>query len=106
MKTCNKCRETKPPTCFNRAKKTPDGLNYTCRDCQHEYAKKYYYENKEKIKVYRRRYDDTHREQKRERCKREWRKNREISEAYQRSNVMGVSFSEYRRDYLANEKMQ
>ena len=33
MKTCNKCKGTKPPSDFHRNKRTKDGLEYACRSC-------------------------------------------------------------------------
>lgn len=37
MKSCNACRETLPESSFNRRAKSPDGLNYRCRDCMKAY---------------------------------------------------------------------
>jgi len=49
-KVCSRCNKEKISTDFNKNKKNKnnDGLQYTCRDCDLEYLKKYYSENKEK----------------------------------------------------------
>lgn len=47
MKICSKCKELKPVTEFNKAKRYKDGLRYDCKDCQKEYRKKFYDKNRE-----------------------------------------------------------
>lgn len=38
-KACSKCQRVKPLTEFDANRKTPDGLQYTCRSCQVEYQR-------------------------------------------------------------------
>lgn len=45
MKSCTKCRETKPLSEFGVARKHADGLRYECRTCQREYNRKRYETN-------------------------------------------------------------
>lgn len=47
MKVCSKCKELKPVTEFNKAKRYKDGLRYDCKVCQKEYRKNFYVKNKE-----------------------------------------------------------
>jgi hypothetical protein len=62
MKKCSNCNNIKDLNTFSKDKKRKDGLCYVCKDCQKnlyvqikqkklEYAKKYYENNKEKIKI-------------------------------------------------------
>jgi len=39
MKICNKCDEEKPQSDFHKAKTTPDGRCYTCKDCKNAETK-------------------------------------------------------------------
>jgi protein-arginine kinase activator protein McsA len=52
MKTCSKCKTSKPTTEFNETKTNKDGLSYLCRDCNRNSSKAYrerhhkrYYDN-------------------------------------------------------------
>jgi hypothetical protein len=52
MKTCSKCKISKPLTEFNKTKTNKDGLSYLCGECNRESSKAYrernhkrYYEN-------------------------------------------------------------
>lgn len=48
MKRCNKCKQTKAETEFN--KKSKGKLQAYCRPCDREHSKDYYKKNKEKIR--------------------------------------------------------
>lgn len=55
MKSCSKCKETKPKTSFSKTKTNKDGLSYLCSACNKEVSRKYrqdnatkYYENQRK----------------------------------------------------------
>ena len=39
LKTCTKCKEEKPFTCFAKSKKTKSGYNFWCKTCFSEYRK-------------------------------------------------------------------
>lgn len=39
MKTCPKCKESKPLSDFSRCKKASDGLQYRCKECVKEYMR-------------------------------------------------------------------
>jgi hypothetical protein len=45
-KKCAKCGEIKPVTAFSAHKNSPDGLQYACKECQREYWKNRYHEQK------------------------------------------------------------
>ena len=49
MKTCTKCKISKPKEEFNLHSITKDGLRCSCRECQGEEKKIYYQKNKEQI---------------------------------------------------------
>jgi hypothetical protein len=42
LKTCNKCGVPQPLTNFHVKKNTPDGRNYTCKECFKAYRRQYY----------------------------------------------------------------
>jgi len=54
MKTCSKCRETKPLEDFGKNKSRPDGKNPWCKVCNSASAKRYYHKNPERMKERRR----------------------------------------------------
>jgi hypothetical protein len=47
-KICNKCNKLKLKKEFTKLATSKDGLNYYCRPCINEAAKKYYYARKNK----------------------------------------------------------
>lgn len=49
-KVCRACKDTKPYSEFNLAKKNHDGHAYNCKACSRPYAKKYYENNRERLK--------------------------------------------------------
>ena len=46
MKTCNKCKETKSFSDFNKNRCNKDGYQDKCRKCDNERRRKYYKDNK------------------------------------------------------------
>lgn len=50
MKYCNNCSLEKDIDEFNKNKKYADGLHYCCKECKKISSKKYYENNKEKVK--------------------------------------------------------
>lgn len=63
IKTCSKCKESKPFTEYNKCKSSKDGLQHCCKYClceyrkstkeyRKEYKKEYYLNNKDKIREY------------------------------------------------------
>lgn len=48
-KYCPQCKETKPTDQFAKHKNRPDGLQSSCKGCQHKSAKVYFQNNKEKF---------------------------------------------------------
>ena len=61
-KICNKCKIEKPISEFHKRKDTKDGLGYKCKGCTIIYGKKYYKENKVKIKKYSKEYIEKNKE--------------------------------------------
>jgi 5-methylcytosine-specific restriction endonuclease McrA len=53
MKTCSKCKQTKPLTCFCKDKRRPSGLNPQCKLC----VKEWRVNNAEYLKAYFRQYN-------------------------------------------------
>ena len=49
MKLCKKCNNTKEFLEFSKKKSNKDGLNNWCKECNKEYLKNYYLENKESL---------------------------------------------------------
>ena len=50
VKVCTKCKVEKELTEFNKHKISKDGLAYNCKSCNKEHLKKYYHDNKERLK--------------------------------------------------------
>ncbi len=50
MKCCNKCKEEKPKSEFNKRQGMVDGLQPQCRSCQSLYFKSYYNRNDKKVR--------------------------------------------------------
>ena len=46
LKTCSLCGQKKDYICFNKQKRSSDGLQSRCRDCDTLYAKEWYKKNK------------------------------------------------------------
>lgn len=49
MKTCSRCRESKPIDMFAENRTKSDGRNYICRDCQRISSRKHYLRNLDKV---------------------------------------------------------
>ena len=64
MKRCSKCETEKLITDYNKNKARLDGLQVYCRECEHEYLKKY--RSSEKSKLQARARVDKHREKDKE----------------------------------------
>lgn len=50
MKTCRKCKKSKPLEEFHKRKSAKDGLLGNCKSCQSEYTKSHYSANKDYYK--------------------------------------------------------
>jgi hypothetical protein len=40
-KQCSKCKRIKLRSCFTKNKSTPDGLDYSCKECKREFEREY-----------------------------------------------------------------
>jgi hypothetical protein len=82
MKTCSKCKETKPLSEFYKHKKRKDGLNCWCKGCVKLHQKEYH--KSEKYKEYQKEYQksDKRREYLKEYYKSEKYKEYQKSEKY------------------------
>lgn len=49
MKLCNKCKTNKEPLNFSKKARSKDGLSNWCKDCNKDYTKSYYINNKESL---------------------------------------------------------
>lgn len=47
IKFCNKCKQDKPCSAYNRLRKAPDGLQGNCRECQTAMTAKWYAKKKQ-----------------------------------------------------------
>lgn len=52
FRRCSKCSELKPLNEFNKSKKSPDGLDYWCKDCKKQVRIKWYLDNPQYNKQY------------------------------------------------------
>lgn len=60
LKKCNVCLKHKHHTEFSNNKRTPDKLQYECRECRSIAKQKYLAENKEKVRKARQSYKKRH----------------------------------------------
>ena len=94
MKTCTKCKETKPTTEFNKDKRNKDGLVNSCKACQKAYQKAYYEANREKRKASDKAYYEANRERRKASDKAYYEANRErikaSRRAYREANLEAV----------------
>lgn len=51
MKKCNTCKKQKSLDSFYKSKTMPDGLQYTCKDCDNEKNRRYKIANPERVKL-------------------------------------------------------
>jgi hypothetical protein len=63
MKYCGKCKTTKPIIDFGKCKKSPDGFQYTCKECSTRMAREWYRQNAVKVSDSRRGNIEKYREQ-------------------------------------------
>ena len=80
MKQCTRCKQLKDESCFVKNNKSKDGLSWWCKDCKKahneanydkilayrqsrpDYDREYYKNNKDKIKIRKQKYFETHKE--------------------------------------------
>lgn len=62
MKTCSKCRESKPYDSFSRHRGTRDGLQPMCKECAAQFLREHRAKNPEYWREYDRKYRAKHRE--------------------------------------------
>ncbi len=77
MKTCSKCKEEKSVEDFSKNKKSPDGLQYSCKACQKVYDRELYQANRGEVLAKRKVYRKENREKISERSKDYYAANRE-----------------------------
>lgn len=90
MKICKKCGECLPLCEFHRAKKHPDGLQYSCKKCLKEVNAQRYVKNREHILACSREWENQNREKKnaakRKRYTLNQEKERALSSEWKRKN--------------------
>ena len=101
-KKCNKCSEIKESLSFNKSSSTPDGLQYTCRDCEKEYRES----NKASINARGKKYRDKNKVKERKRSNRWYADNKErrarIGKQWVENNR--ERYTEINRQYYLNNK--
>lgn len=60
MKTCPRCKESKPVSSYQITRSEPDGLCVWCRECKSVYAKAHYSDNKDQKKAWDTAYRELH----------------------------------------------
>jgi len=92
MKKCSNCGETKELSEFNKNK-------YTCRCCDKEYRKKYYKNNKDKIKEYHKKWRENNRD-KYNKSKKKW----NVNNKQKLSDIQRASYIKNRDIILEKKK--
>ena len=60
-KVCSKCKVEKLVMLFGKDKSAKDGLTHNCRDCRNKISLEFYKNNKDKVLIRSRSYNDTNR---------------------------------------------
>lgn len=82
LRRCTRCCVTKQTCDFGKSKGRPVSW---CRECQNDYARKYYVRNKDRAKSYMRKYYESNRERVLERSKQYYYQHRDARLNYARS---------------------
>jgi len=77
FKVCSKCGETKPVFKFPVEKRNTDGRMGTCKVCRNKEGLKYYYQNRDKVLVRCKEYQDIHKKDRSIYNKNYWEKHKE-----------------------------
>jgi hypothetical protein len=108
-KLCVTCVQHKPTSCFHKAKKEKDGLQYNCIECSKKYHAKRYIEQKDKLKAQLKKYKIENKE-KLEIASLLWKKNNpDKVKKYQRATNLrknfGISLDEYEQMLMAQNNL-
>ena len=106
MKLCKKCNTTKEFLEFSKKKSNKDGLNNWCKECNKEYLKNYYLENKELYSDRSKEYYELNSNIIKENSKK-WREsNIEYTKEYHKKyySENKEELSEYKKDHYINNK--
>lgn len=94
MKTCSRCRQTKPLDSFAKKKSLPDGLQHHCRSCCSEYTAAWRANNLERKRRMDREYAMRHSEQAKERA-RKWN-----AENKEQKKITGQNYREINKESI------
>ena len=111
MKCCPACQKELDENCFNKDKRSKDGLNWQCKSCRKAYRK----ETSTQIKEYTAAYNKLHAKEKREysktyylsnKAKRAeyWKANRHLSNAAKQKRRAAINSSE--KYYVSSKELQ
>jgi len=82
IKTCNKCKIEKPLSEFHKNSSNKDGLSYTCKECRRLIRKSNYAENKTEILKQNKKYQMTHKAERKSNNKKYYQKHKEAKKKY------------------------
>jgi hypothetical protein len=106
MKLCKKCNTSKEFSAFSKKKANKDGLNNWCKECNKEYLRNYYLENKELYSNRSREYYELNSNTIKENSK-NWREsNIEYTKEYHKKYYLEnkEELLEYKKDHYLNNK--
>lgn len=106
MKLCKKCDINKDFLEFSKSNRSKDGLNSWCKECNKDYLKKYYLENKDSYSNKSKEYYNYNSDKIKEKS-RNWRENnieyvKEYNKDYYLENK--EKLTEYKKDHYINNK--
>lgn len=95
MKRCTRCKQEKPPDCFNRDRTRGDGLQARCRDCERDWNRAWRLANADQKRATSHAHYEANRDEILERHRRRYAENPEkklrSNRAWQRANTARVT---------------
>uniref|UniRef100_A0A6M3XU54 Putative HNH homing endonuclease n=1 Tax=viral metagenome TaxID=1070528 RepID=A0A6M3XU54_9ZZZZ len=98
MKICSKCKEEKEEGEFSKSKSRKGGLNHWCKICCKKYTKKWYENNKERIRKQHKEYYKNNKDK-----RKEYRENNKAKRKEYRENNKD-KMRKYHKEYCKNNK--
>lgn len=109
-KICKKCGRELPISQFYKRKRNKDGLQIYCKECEKQYRKQYYIENKEVLAEKKKQYYTENKETIAERNKRWYADNKEVMAEYQKQyrqknkKAIAEKMKQYMKQWYAENK--
>lgn len=105
MKICTKCLTPKPGFEFGRLSKSPDGLNWHCKECVREYFARYRKKNYDKLSKKQKEYNKNNKEKVKQYKKQWFEKNKDKIKAKREDPAFVKRRNELTKERRKNDKL-